>query len=243
MSHLAFEALKMEMKELRSEVKVKQGGLSPRVYKIFDSGQEFIKQQEQGLVIQRQLIQRLFKITEKLAQKEIESDPKGFVIREALAKQSIALQQNLHITTRNQIDEDMFFDACEEIHPMTESEMKRLNTESIISHLKSTIDEANKKDSLNDEQFNSVIDKIQEMSFTQSPTDIVRASRRAMSIQLENQIEFDQDDDPIERDELPWLKDPNAKLSIWTVIKDSIGSGDISKMSVPVYFNAPVSLL
>lgn len=51
------------------------------------------------------------------------------------------------------------------------------------------------------------------------------------------------DCEPMERDELPWLKDPNAKMSIWTVIKDSIGKGDLSKMSVPVYFNDPTSLL
>jgi hypothetical protein len=52
-----------------------------------------------------------------------------------------------------------------------------------------------------------------------------------------------QDDDPLEREELPWLKDPAAKISIWAVIKDSIGSGDLSKMTVPVYFNDPTSLL
>lgn len=55
--------------------------------------------------------------------------------------------------------------------------------------------------------------------------------------------EDDYDEEPLEREELPWLKDPNAKMSIWTVIKDSIGKGDLSKMSVPVYFNDPTSLL
>ena len=55
--------------------------------------------------------------------------------------------------------------------------------------------------------------------------------------------EIDFDDDPFEREELPWLKDPNAKVSIWAIIKDSIGKGDLSKMSVPVYFNDPSSLL
>lgn len=53
----------------------------------------------------------------------------------------------------------------------------------------------------------------------------------------------DLDEEPFEREELPWLKDPNAKISFWTIIKDSIGKGDISKMSVPVYFNDPTSLL
>ena len=52
-----------------------------------------------------------------------------------------------------------------------------------------------------------------------------------------------EDEEPLEREELPWLKDPNAKISMWTIIKDSIGKGDLSKMSVPVYFNDPTSLL
>lgn len=50
------------------------------------------------------------------------------------------------------------------------------------------------------------------------------------------------EDEPLERDQLPWLKDPNAKVSFWAIIKDSIGK-DISKLSVPVYFNDPTSLL
>ncbi len=51
------------------------------------------------------------------------------------------------------------------------------------------------------------------------------------------------DDEPIEREELPWLKDPNAKISFFTIIKDSVGTLDLSKLSVPVYFNDPTSLL
>jgi hypothetical protein len=56
-------------------------------------------------------------------------------------------------------------------------------------------------------------------------------------------LDVDECDEPLEREELPWLKDPNAKVSFWAIIKDSIGKGDISKMSVPVYFNDPTSLL
>lgn len=41
---------------------------------------------------------------------------------------------------------------------------------------------------------------------------------------------------------LPWLKDPNVKISIWAILKDNIGK-DISKISVPVFFNDPTSLL
>lgn len=50
-------------------------------------------------------------------------------------------------------------------------------------------------------------------------------------------------EDPIEREELPWLKDPTAKISLFAIIKDSVGSLDLSKLSVPVYFNDPTSLL
>ena len=46
----------------------------------------------------------------------------------------------------------------------------------------------------------------------------------------------------LERDELPWLKDPSLKISIWAIMKDSIGK-DVSKLTVPVYMNDPLSLL
>jgi oxysterol-binding protein 1 len=48
--------------------------------------------------------------------------------------------------------------------------------------------------------------------------------------------------DPPERFILPYFKDPNVKISIWTILKDSIGK-DITKMSVPVYFNDPMNIL
>jgi len=38
------------------------------------------------------------------------------------------------------------------------------------------------------------------------------------------------------------LKDPKVKVSLWAIIKDSVGK-DISKITVPVYFNDPSSLL
>jgi hypothetical protein len=45
-----------------------------------------------------------------------------------------------------------------------------------------------------------------------------------------------------ERDTLPYLKPPNAKVSIWKVIKNSIGK-DLTKIAVPVYFNEPIGML
>lgn len=48
----------------------------------------------------------------------------------------------------------------------------------------------------------------------------------------------DEEMDPPERDVLPYFKDPKTKISVWTILKDSIGK-DITKLSVPVYFNDP----
>ena len=44
------------------------------------------------------------------------------------------------------------------------------------------------------------------------------------------------------RDQLPYLKPPNQKVSIWKVIKNSIGK-DLTKLAVPVHFNEPLSML
>jgi hypothetical protein len=35
---------------------------------------------------------------------------------------------------------------------------------------------------------------------------------------------------------------PNVKISIWKILKDSVGK-DLSKLAVPVYFNEPISML
>ena len=48
--------------------------------------------------------------------------------------------------------------------------------------------------------------------------------------------------EPKERKVLPWFKDPSVKLGAWAIIKDNIGK-DISKITVPVFFNDPTSLL
>lgn len=58
----------------------------------------------------------------------------------------------------------------------------------------------------------------------------------------EVKVPGDEENDPPERSVLPFFKDPKVKISIWTIIKDSIGK-DISKISVPVYFNDPTNIL
>ncbi len=48
--------------------------------------------------------------------------------------------------------------------------------------------------------------------------------------------------DPNEREKLPFFKDPKIKISLWTILKESIGK-DISRITVPVFFNQPLNLL
>ena len=54
--------------------------------------------------------------------------------------------------------------------------------------------------------------------------------------------DLDEFGEPFERKELPWFKDPSIKLSVWKIIKDSIGQ-DLFRISVPVYFNDPTNML
>jgi len=44
------------------------------------------------------------------------------------------------------------------------------------------------------------------------------------------------------RDKLPYFKDPNDRPSIWKILKDMVGK-DITRFSVPVYFNEPISMV
>jgi hypothetical protein len=50
------------------------------------------------------------------------------------------------------------------------------------------------------------------------------------------------EDETIKRDALPWLKDPNMKISVMQFLKDCIGK-DLSRISLPVIMSMPVSIL
>ena len=59
---------------------------------------------------------------------------------------------------------------------------------------------------------------------------------------IEEEEQKGEPDDPPSREILPFFKDPKIKISLWTILKDSIGK-DLSKITVPVYFNEPLSIL
>jgi hypothetical protein len=46
---------------------------------------------------------------------------------------------------------------------------------------------------------------------------------------------------PKERKTLPSRRDPKTKVPFWTILKDLIGK-DLTKVSLPVYFNEPIAL-
>lgn len=53
------------------------------------TGQEFMKNHEESLVMIRAITKKLYDLTEQLATKEINQDPKGFILRENIARMSI----------------------------------------------------------------------------------------------------------------------------------------------------------
>jgi hypothetical protein len=101
-------------------------------------------------------------------------------------------------------------------------------------------------DDEDDTDFYDALDVFQSNAFRPSPDTVRQSSRLEAMILADEETKTImiqvEDEEPEERDMLPWLKDPNAKISIWSVIKDNIGK-DISKISVPVFFNDPTSLL
>ena len=67
-------------------------------------------------------------------------------------------------------------------------------------------------------------------------------NKNKMLIEEEEKVGSEYKEYLVTREQLPFFKDPKIKISLWSIIKDSIGK-DISKITVPVYFNAPLSLL
>lgn len=72
----------------------------------------------------------------------------------------------------------------------------------------------------------------------QSDCEVIQDVQKEEQKQITESIKSDQK----ERDLLPYFKDPNMKVSMYALVKDSVGK-DFSKMSVPVYFNEPLNLL
>lgn len=71
--------------ELSREIKGKNLQNKPRLEQILSTANEFIKKHDDSIIMVWSLTKRLFELTEQLAEKEIESDPKGFIMRESFS--------------------------------------------------------------------------------------------------------------------------------------------------------------
>ena len=49
-------------------------------------------------------------------------------------------------------------------------------------------------------------------------------------------------DGPLVRHQMPVFRDPNVKINVWSILKSNIGK-DLSKITMPVYVNEPLSML
>ena len=79
-------------------------------------------------------------------------------------------------------------------------------------------------------------------SYKHNPHSLISQGSSGETDSVYNEAQLDKNGEPWERNELPWLKDPNTKMSLWSVVKDSMGQ-DLSKITLPVYFNDPTSTL
>ena len=104
------------------------------------------------------------------------------------------------------------------------------------------IDVKRSSGSLNQENINEELEEIFHDANDFMASDMsIKGSKSRMFSDPKNEESKEQDDPP-ERNVLPYFKDPKARISIWTIIKDSI-TKDLSKITVPVYFNEPTNLL
>jgi oxysterol-binding protein 1 len=116
----------------------------------------------------------------------------------------------------------------------------------LSSHKKENTQDSEPLECEDHQEFHDVFERFQEASYVCN-TDVSGAkdtnTPSGSGTPEESKQNEEVDCEPLEREELPWLKDPNSRVGILAVLKDSIGVGDLSKMSVPVYFNDPTSIL
>ena len=208
----------------------------------------------------------LFRIVEEIAEKEIERNPLEFMKKESQPwrvgnDEFFSLEDNDHfadIVNQDEEDEENEynddevaveqrfsqytvrnkFSVTEEGGSLKKKSIsaKQQEVEHIMEELEDVFHDA--QDFLASEQ--SFINKKNEKNFSFQNQQQSQALITPTAMILE-EVKGEPDDPPT-RDVLPYFKDPKVKISFWTLLKDSIGK-DITKLSVPVYFNNPTNLL
>ena len=142
-------------------------------------------------------------------------------------------------------DNDDFFDALEDFQASTyQKSTSKPAAQSRIPSLHESIEEQKNEEEPKEEEKTQLIDttgaggnSLAKRSPSLDANAIEIADNSPAIIPAPGST-----DEPLERDQLPFLKDPNSRPSLWTIIKDMVGK-DIGRFAVPVYFNDPTSLL
>ena len=150
------------------------------------------------------LTKRLFELTEQLAEKEIEQDPKGFIIRETFSNKRNSMNHGNQLIPERR---DQLF----------QEEFKYSDNFKDLQLVK----QITSNDYYDDEEagFVDAVEDLYQNMFV--PSSEHNSHNKLDQINLSDAL--DENGEPIMRKQLPWFKDPNAKISIWAVIKDSLG--------------------
>lgn len=173
----------------------------------------------------------LFSIVEKIAEKELERDPVNFIRTESIlvkaniAKQSMQSNEESKHNCNYESDEDMTFgEPIQKVYSNAQFDI--VNND----------DDDGQKIVLGKELEDVFFD-----AYDFIPSNSIKIKRRQLPVE-EQKSEEEGNIEPLERTTLPFLKDPKTKISVWAILKDAIGK-DLSKMSLPVYFNDPSNIL
>lgn len=184
----------------------------------------------------------MYTMLENMAEREIERDPIGFIREESFLKPN-GPQKNTSQEFEGQFEFEQ--EQFEDLQVETYEQAEGMNERELAFKKKKSKQDMYDPDLV--EELEEVFQSAHEnfVSTFMSPKKLLSQNRKPNLIEEEEtkgeEVTTGQQLTET-RDTLPFFKDPKVKISIWTIIKDSIGK-DLSKMTVPVYFNSPLSLL
>ena len=127
------------------------------------------------------------------------------------------------------------------VHKAPQKEAKKAKELSIKKQLKRKQIEAKKRqmiEFIHQQQLLAQVDQ----NLEQEETKETKANQSYTAQVLALQASYDGEPEPLERTQLPYLKDPKEMGSAWDIIKNSIGK-DVTTLTVPVTFNEPIGML
>ena len=150
------------------------------------------------------LTKRLFELTEELAEKEIEQDAKGFIIRETFANK------------RNSVNRGS------QLIPERRSQLFQEEFKSFDNYKDLQLDKQITSNDYCDDEEAGFVDAVEDLYQNMFVPSSEHNSHSNLD-QSNLSDALDENGELLMRKQLPWFKDPNAKISVWAVIKDSLG--------------------